>query len=196
MAWCWCNATESKPQNVICNYKMEKTEHISKGQNLVFLSVSLFLIWTWMFFSAIMDVNNNRGLLTISGFIILASISLSIFLSKKKIIAFLITFFYFGFLSFTMTLMIFSLGAFDWIGTILTLLLLGTSIFLIVRRLIDFPNNTIAFLIILCLPIPIVAIINLPFYDSTFKHKFGIAFPIAIYLSLLFISISILSRKK
>jgi hypothetical protein len=175
---------------------MGKTEHISKRQNLVFLSVSLFLVWTWMYFSAIKDVNNDRGLLTISGFIILTSFLLSIFLSKKKIIAFLITFFYFGILGFFMMLMIFSLGVFDWIGTIFTLLLLGASIFLIVRRLIVFPNNRIAFLIILCLPIPIVAIINLSFYDSTFKHKFGIAFPIAIYLSLLFISISILCRKK
>ncbi len=29
MAWCWCNATESKPQNVVCNIFSELTPKAS-----------------------------------------------------------------------------------------------------------------------------------------------------------------------
>ena len=36
MAWCWHNATESKPQNVMCDFKRQTTKNETIRINTVF----------------------------------------------------------------------------------------------------------------------------------------------------------------
>jgi hypothetical protein len=183
-----------------------KTEikYLGFKENLIFLSSSILLIWVWAIISMNLDNGNDRGLITICGFVILTSIVLSFFLSKKiltnslKLIlqiamVCILTFIF----TLTIGLKLADLTGIDWIGFIILILMIGISFFLILRQLTAFPNNKLAFWTFLTIPIlTIIGTSILQNYDNTLAYDFGAGFPIGIFLTLMFISIGILCREK
>lgn len=178
-------------------------KYFTNRQNLIFLSISLFLIWAWMFIAAEIDTGNDRGFLSIVGIALTTALILILFFSNNKIIDFFITScnllissFLIFILTVTLGFYIWDVTKLNWIGFIVPILATGVFMFLNLRRLFSFPNNSKAFLVILALPIIVLLTLELlellPFYDNIFKHEYGIGFPISIFLSFVFISISIL----
>lgn len=182
-----------------------KTEikYLGFKENLIFLSSSVLLIWIWVVISMNLDYGNDRGLLTISGFVILTSIILSFFLSKKiltnslkLILQFSVVCILTFILTLTIGLKIADLTGADWIGIIIPVAIVGISFYLIIRQLTAFRNNKLAFWTFITLPtITIIGTLLLRNYYNTLAYDFGIGFPIGLNLTLLFISISVLCRK-
>tara|TARA_R110002051_G_C8524925_1_gene468563 strand:- start:29 stop:610 length:582 start_codon:yes stop_codon:yes gene_type:complete len=179
-------------------------EYLGFKENLIFLSSSILLIWTWAIISMNLDKGNDRGLLTICGFIIVTSIVLSFFLSKKTLTNTFRLIFQFAvvcILTFIFTLtvglkMADLIGA-DWIGFIIPVLMVGISCYLILRQLTAFPNNNLAFWTFIAIPIlTIIGTSIIRNYDNTIAYDFGTGLPTSIFLTLLFISIGVLCREK
>lgn len=170
----------------------------------MFLSLSLLLLWAWMFLCVKIDRENDRGLLTLVAISILMSIILSIFFSRNRVITFistlirlLISILIIFVLSLTLGFYIQLITNLSWTGFIVPFVSSPILVYLNLRRLFSFPDNYKAFLIMLVLPIFTAIIIkSLPFYDGIIAHDLGIGFPISIYISLVFITISVLCRQK
>lgn len=183
-----------------------KTEikYLAFRENLFFLLTSILSTWTWTFLTINLDKGNDRGLLTISGFTILTSIVLSLFLSKNKLINSLKLTLQFALvciltfaLSLTIGLNIVYLIGIEWIVFTIPVLILGVSFYFILRQLIAFPNNKLAFWTILFIPILTLTVLSIiQSYDSTFLYDVGIGFPIGIFLTSLFLTIGTLCREK
>lgn len=183
--------------------------YFSSRQNLIFLSSSLSILWIWMLLCVEIDRNNDRGFITIVGMSIIMSTVLSIFFSKNIVKTFFTSLFRLlgsTFLIFVSFILGVYISAFmdikgvinlSWTGLIIPFTTSSTLIYLNLRQLFSFQNNCKAFLIMLLLPILTTIIINsLPFYDDIIAHDLGIGFPISIYISLVFITISVLCRQK
>lgn len=172
-------------------------------QSTIFLLASLFLVWIWMFIAAKYDRENDRGLMTSFGFIIILCFVFVKFFAKQKSGQYLATFFYlfFGwFAVFVLTLILGSVVSIiikaSWAWFLVPLFSTTLLVYFILRRLISFPDNFIAFWTLFTLPILTTLTLELlPFYDGIFKHELGIGFPISIYLSFVFIVIAILCRE-
>ena len=183
-----------------------KTEikYFAFKENIFFLITSILLTWTWAFLSINLDKGNDRGILTIGGFTIMTSIVLSLFLSKNKLINSLkltLQFALVCILTFVLTLTIgLKIADFigiEWIGFAIPVLILGVSFYYILRQLIAFPNNKLAFWTILIIPIlTLTGLSIIQSYDNTFLYDVGIGFPIGIFLTLLFSTIGTLCREK
>jgi len=180
-----------------------EVKYLTHKQNNIFLLVSLSLIWVWMFITSIIDTGNDRGLMTSFGVVIILTFLLVQFLAKNKSGEYLATFFYlsFGcFLSFIITmtigLLISAITKSGWAWSIVPLTTTGFLLFFILRRLFSFPDNFVAFWVLFSLPIlTFITLEVLPFVVNIDKHDLGIGFPIAIYLSFVFIAIAILCRE-
>jgi len=170
----------------------------------MFLSLSLLLVWAWMFLCVKIDRENDRGLLTLVGISILMSIILSIFFSRNIIVTFigilirlLLSMLIIFVLSLTLGSYIQLITNLSWTWFIVPSASSSILVYLNLRRLFSFPDNYKAFLLMLVLPIFTAIIIkSLPFYNDIIAHDLGIGFPISIYISLVFITISILCRQK
>ena len=178
-------------------------KYFSKKENFTFLVVSLLIVWGWTLISISIDNSNDRGLITLSGFSLILPSILSIFFSKNKIFDFLISLFLlilFGFFTFLISLMpnfyLMFVTGLNWIGFILPTILISISIYFISRCVFSFLDNKKAFIYIFLIPIIIISLCMLPFYDGIFAHDTGIGFLIGIYLSIFFGVISFLCRKE
>nr|WP_315221244.1 hypothetical protein [uncultured Flavobacterium sp.] len=177
-------------------------KYFTPKQTAVFLSISLFLVWFWMFIAARVDREDDRGFLTTFGIIMIMCFILAKFFSNGKGGQFLATLFYLSFGSFLVFLLTLTLGLLlsavvSWAGFIVPITSTGLLMFFILRRLFSFPDNYVAFWVIISLPILVIITLQLlPFYDNIFAHDYGIGFPISIYLSLVFIAISVLCRER
>lgn len=175
-------------------------KYLTTRQSAVFLLVSLFLVWIWMFIASKYDRANDRGLMTSLGFIIILCFILVRFFAKQKSGQYLATFVYLFFGWFTVFVLTLTLGAVvsiiikaTWAWFIVPLFSTTFLIYFILRRLFSFADNFIAFWGLFILPILTVITLDLlPFYDDIFKYELGIGFPISIYLSFVFIAIAIL----
>lgn len=170
-------------------------------QNYIFLASSLSLLWSWMFVTALIDRGDNRGLLTVFGYVVITALVFSLFLSSNKIVDFFRCFIYLGLssaaifvLSFTLGLYLIHITGLNWTGPIVTIIATGLLIFYSLRCLISFPNNVRAFWTVFLLPIFLIIVLNLPTFDSSFNQEYGIGFSFSIYLSSLFIAIAVLCR--
>ncbi len=180
-----------------------EVKYLTLKQSAIFLLVSLSLFWIWMFITSKIDRGNDRGLMTSFGTIVILTFVLVQFFAKAKSGEYLATFFFLSFgilivfiLSMTIGLIISAITKLDWIGFIVPLTATGFLLFFILRRLFSFPNNFVAFWILFSLPILTAIILKiLPFYDSIVSYELGLGFPIAIYLSFVFIAIAILCRE-
>ncbi|TPG38732.1 hypothetical protein [Flavobacterium pectinovorum] len=178
-----------------------EVKYLTHKQSANFLLVSLSLIWAWMFIASKIDRGNDRGFMTSFGTIIILTFILVQFFAKVKSGEYLATFFYlsFGILAvflFTMTIGLLIAAVIGWAGFVVPLTTIGFLLFFILRRLFSFPDNFVAFWVLFSLPILMgVTLKVLPFIVSIDKHELGIGFPIAIYLSFVFIAIAILCRE-
>ncbi|MEZ0129621.1 hypothetical protein AB9T88_07605 [Flavobacterium sp. LBUM151] len=178
-------------------------KYLTIKQSVIFLLVSLSLIWAWMFITSIIDTGNDRGLMTSFGTVIILTYILVKFFAKVKSGEYLATFFYLSFGSFlsfiiTMTagLLIMAVIKSGWAWFVVPLTTTGFLLFFILRRLFSFPDNFVAFWVLFSLPILVIITLKLLFfYDDVSQHELGIGFPIAIYLSFVFIAIAILCRE-
>lgn len=181
----------------------KEVKYLTHKQSVIFLLVSLSLIWAWMFITSIIDTGNDRGLMTSLGIVIILTYILVKFFAKVKSGEYLATFFYLSFGSFlsfiiTMTagLLIMAVIKSGWAWFIVPLTTTGFLLFFILRRLFSFPDNFVAFWVLFSLPIlTVITLELLPFYNGIAKHDLGVGFPIAIYLSFVFIAIAILCRE-
>jgi hypothetical protein len=154
-----------------------------------------------MFITSKIDRGNDRGFMTSFGTIIILTFILVQFFAKVKSGEYLGTFFYlsFGFLAvflLTMTIGLLIAAVIGWAGFVVPLTTIGLLLFFILRRLFSFPDNFVAFWVLFSLPILTLIILKLlPFYDDIAKYDLGLGFPIAIYLSFVFIAIAILCRE-
>jgi len=180
-----------------------EVKHLTRKQSAIFLLVSLSLIWVWMFITSIIDTGNDRGLMTSFGTVVILTFILVQFFAKVKSGEYLATFFYLCFgslLSFIITmaigLLIMAVIKSGWAWFVVPLTTTGFLLFFILRRLFSFPDNFVAFWVLFLLPIlTVITLEVLPFYDDIAKHDLGLGFPIAIYLSFVFIAIAILCRE-
>ncbi|RKR10578.1 hypothetical protein C8C83_2255 [Flavobacterium sp. 90] len=178
-----------------------EVKYLTIKQSAIFLLVSLSLFWSWMFITAKIDRGNDRGLMTSFGTIVILTFILVRFFSKAKSGEYLATFFFLTFgnlLSFILTMTIgFAISvASKWIGFIVPIATTTFLLFFILRRLFSFPDNFVAFWVLFSLPIlTAITLKILPFYDSIVSYHLGLGFPIAIYLSFVFIAIAILCRE-
>lgn len=180
-----------------------EVKYLTIKQSAIFLLVSLSLFWSWMFITSKIDRGNDRGLMTSFGTIVILTFILVQFFAKVKLGEYLATFFFLSFgilivfiLSMTFGLIISAITKWDWIGFIVPLALTTFLLFFILRRLFSFPDNFVAFWVLFSLPILTgITLKILPFYDDIVGHELGIGFPIAIYLSFVFIAIAILCRE-
>jgi hypothetical protein len=179
-------------------------KYLTIKQSVIFLLVSLSLIWSWMLITSKIDRGNDRGLMTSFGVIIILTFILVKFFAKIKSGEYLATFFYLSFGSLLSFFIIMTIGLIisaviksGWVWFIVPLTTTGFLLFFILRRLFSFPDNFVAFWVLFSLPILTVGTLELlPFYDSTAKYKLGLGFPIAIYLSSVFVAIAILCRER
>ncbi|MCD0470160.1 hypothetical protein [Flavobacterium sp. JAS] len=180
-----------------------EVKYLTHKQSAIFLLISLSLIWVWMFITSIIDRGNDRGLMTSFGTVIILTFILVQFFAKVKSGEYLATFFYliFGsFLSFIITmtigLLISAVIKSGWAWSIVPLMTIGFLLFFILRRLFSFPDNFVAFWVLFSLPIlTFITLEVLPFIVNIDKHGLGIGFPIAIYLSFVFVAIAMLCRE-
>jgi hypothetical protein len=178
-------------------------KYLTIKQSVVFLLVSLSLIWAWMFITSKIDRGDDRGLMTGFGVIIIVCFVVVQFFAKNKSGQFLATFFYLVFGSFLSFILTMTIGLFlsvitkgSWLWFIVPLTTTGFLLFFILRRLFSFPDNFIAFWVLFSLPILTVGTLELlPFYNDISKYELGLGFPVAIYLSFVFIAITILCRE-
>jgi hypothetical protein len=178
-------------------------KYLTHKQITIFLLVSLSLIWTWMFITSKIDRGNDRGLMTSFGTIIILTFILVQFFAKVKSGEYLATFFYLSFgilavflLTMTIGLVISAVIKLEWAGFVVPLTTTGLLLFFILRRLFSFPDNFVAFWVLFSLTILTgVTLKVLPFYDTISSYDLGLGFPIAIYLSFVFIAIAILCRE-
>lgn len=179
-------------------------KYLGLQENILFLSTSFFLIWSWVFISMYLENGNDRGLLTICGFIIVTSVILSFFFSKNKVanlLKLLLLLSLVCILTFILTLaiglsLVNLIGA-DWIGFLIPILIVGISFYLVLRQLIAFPNNKLAFWTFIAIAaLTIIGFLIFKHYYSIAAHDFRIGFPIGVFLTLLCISIGILCGKK
>ncbi|MBF4517305.1 hypothetical protein IRZ71_13150 [Flavobacterium sp. ANB] len=178
-------------------------KYLTIKQSTIFLLISLSLFWSWMFITFKIDRGNDRGLMTSFGAIIILTFILVQFFAKVKSGQFLATFFFLCFgilivfiLTITIGLIISAITKWDWAGFIVPLITTGFLLFFILRRLFSFPDNFVAFWVLFSLPIlTAVTLKILPFYDDSASYDLGLGFPIAIYLSFVFIAIAILCRE-
>lgn len=179
-------------------------KYFSVRQSSMFLSLSLGLLWSWMLLCTKIDRDHDRGLLTLVGVAILMSIVLSVFFSTnifrsfvsilfRLVLSVLIIFV----LSLSLEPYVRSITNLGWTGFIVPFVSLSVLSYFNLRLLFAFPNNLKAFVIMLLLPLLTAIILYLlPFYDDYTAYEYGIGFPLAVYLSLLCISISILCHQK
>lgn len=178
-------------------------KYLTVKQSTIFLLVSLFLVWIWMFITTKYDRGDDRGLMTIFGIIFILCFIVVNFFAKDKRGQFLATLFYLFLGSIvvfiaTMTigLLISAIVKWSWAGFIIPLIGTGGVLFFIFRRLFSFPDNFVAFWVLFSLPIlTVITLKLLPFNDSVSKYELGIGFPISVYLSFVFITIAILCRE-
>ncbi|WP_289663568.1 hypothetical protein [Flavobacterium panacagri] len=178
-------------------------KYLTVKQSAIFLLVSLFLVWVWMFLAAKYDRENNRGLTTGFGFMVILSFILVGFFAKQKSGQYLATFFYLFFGGFTVFILTLVLGSAmsaiikaSWAWFVVPLVSITILTYFILRRLFSFPDNFIAFWVLFSLPILTAIVLKLlPFYKGISQHELGIGFPISIYLSFVFIAITILCRE-
>lgn len=71
-----------------------ETKYLTIRQSIIFLLVSLSLVWVWMFITAKIDRGNDRGLMTSFGVIVIMCFVMVQFFAKDKSGEFLATFFY------------------------------------------------------------------------------------------------------
>lgn len=181
-----------------------KIKQLSPEQTILFLASSLILVWGWMLICVNIDTGNDRGLLTTIGMVLITSLILSIFFSKKKLVGFIfiavglvVSCFLVLFLSATLGSKLEYMTGLPWTGFLIPIVSTGALVFLILRTLFSFPNNTLAFWLILSIPpLAIAGIMALPFYDGIFAHDVGIGFVFAIYLTFLFLLLGILCRER
>ncbi|MBE8727314.1 hypothetical protein [Flavobacterium hungaricum] len=172
-------------------------------QNAVFLLVSLFLVWIWMFIASKYDRENDRGLMTSFGYTIILCFILVKFFAQQKSGQYLATFFHLVVGWFAVFLLTLTLGSVisiiikaSWAWFLVPLFSTTVLLYFILRRLFSFADNFIAFWVLFTLPIlTAVTLKLLPFYDDIIKYELGIGFPISIYLSSVFIAIAILCKK-
>lgn len=178
-------------------------KYFSIKQSIIFLAVSLSLVWLWMFITVNIDTGNDRGLMTSFGAIIIMCFVIVKFFAKDKSGQYLATFFFLCFgslivfvLTLTIGLFISAIIKYNWAGFIVPLIATAFLLFFILRRLFSFHDNFIAFWTLSSLPILTVFILEaLPSYDSISKYELGIGFPISIYFSFVFIAMAILCRQ-
>jgi hypothetical protein len=178
-----------------------EVKYLSVKQSAILLMVSLSLFWSWMYITSIIDRGNDRGFMTSFGIIIILTFILVQFFAKVKSGEYLATFFFLSFgilivfiLSITIGLAI--SAVIEWAWFIVPLTTIGFLLFFNLRRLFSFPDNFVAFWVLFSLPIlTAITLKILPFYDDIVGHELGIGFPIAIYLSFVFIAITILCRE-
>lgn len=179
-------------------------KYLTIKQSVIFLLVSLSLIWSWMLITSKIDRGNDRGLMTGFGVIIIVCFVVVQFFAKDKSGQFLATFFFLVFGSFLSFILSMTIGLFisviikgGWVLFIVPLATTGFLLFFILRRLFSFPDNFIAFWVLFSLPIlTIVTLELLTFYDSIAKYELGFGFPVTIYLSFVFVAITILCRER
>lgn len=178
-----------------------EVKYLTNKQSTIFLLVSLSLIWAWMFITSKIDRENDRGFMTSFGTIIILTFILVQFFAKVKSGQFLATFFFLSFGSFLSFIITMTIGGIistviKWGFFIVPLTTTGFLLFFILRRLFSFPDNFVAFWVLFSLPIlTLITFKLLSFNDDINMHELGIGFPIAIYLSFVFIAIAILCRE-
>lgn len=177
-------------------------KYLTVKQSVVFLLVSFSLIWVWMFITSKIDRGNDRGLMTSFGTIIILTFILVKFFAKIKSGEYLATFFYLSFGSLLSFIIIMTIGLIisaviksGWVWFIVPLTTTGFLLFFILRRLFSFPDNFVAFWVLFSLPILTLITLEVLSFGSIDKFELGIGFPIAIYLSFVFIAIAILCRE-
>lgn len=178
-----------------------EVKYFTNKQSTIFLLVALSLIWAWMFITSKIDRGNDRGLMTSFGTMVILTFILVQFFAKVKSGEYLATFFFLSFgnlLSFILTMTIgFAISAVSkWVWFTVPLTTTTFLLFFILRRLFSFPDNFVAFWVLFSLPVlTAITLKILPFYDSSVSYDLGLGFPIAIYLSFVFITIVILCRE-
>jgi len=178
-----------------------KVKHLSLKENILFVVASIASTWVWMLLCIGMDVGNDRGLLTLFGYIFLVSLIFTFLVNgnwfdmckiilKLSIVGILIFV-----TSFSMGTQLSHFFGIDWLEYFIPVFILGISIFFILRQYFSFSNNKIAFMLILLVPIFTIIILSLfPFYDNSFFYDYGIGFLLGIYLTILFLVIGFLIK--
>jgi hypothetical protein len=183
-------------------YLKTEVKYLAFKENIIFLASSILSVWVWTLLCMSLDRGNDRGLLTIFGFIILTSILLSYFLSKKKLansLKLILQFIFACILTIILTWVIgpelgYLIGI-DWVGFILPVFFLGFSFYIILRQLFAFPNNKLAFWVIVATPAFTIFGLSV-FYNSPSAHDAGVGFPVGVFLTIVFLAIGILCREK